>query len=318
MENKKIKVLLVDDQAIVLDILKKGLAQDAGIEVIDTANDGYLALNSIQRNKPDVIILDMEMPRMNGIQFLHNLMPINPIPTIVLSALTEKNSKLTVEAFEAGAIDFVLKPSGGAKELTRLFSQLRTKIRIAITKDVAKFKKSSSYALPGNAIDRTSKTNQIVLGMGAYEVITEKEKLLKIFALGSCIGLAMFCPSKGVIGMAHVVLPSSKTDLDKSLDKPGYFADTALKAMLDDFASLGCTSNMIYAKIAGGAKTKVELGDRFSIGQKNAVAVKAGLIKYGVKLLGEDIGGNISRTVYFKIGDKKLTANHPEKGNWLV
>lgn len=318
MEKKKIKVLLVDDQAIVLDFLKKGLAQDVGIEVIDTAKDGYMALNSIQRRKPDVIILDMEMPRMNGIQFLHNLMPVNPIPTIVLSALTDKNSKLTVEAFEAGAIDFVMKPSGGAKELTRLFSQLRAKIRIAVTKDIQRVKKTSNYALPGNAIDRTSKTNQIVLGMGAYEVINEKDKLLKIFALGSCVGLALFCPAKGVIGMAHVVLPSSKTDLEKSIDKPGYFADTAIKAMLDDFASMGCTSKMIYAKIAGGAKTKVELGDRFSIGQKNAVAVKAGLIKHGIKLLGEDVGGNISRTVYFKIGDKKLTANHPEKGTWQV
>jgi len=97
---KKIRVLIVDDQALVLDILAKGLSKDPNIEVVGTATDGQLALNQIDRLKPDVIILDMEMPRMNGIQFLHELMPKTPIPTIVLSALTQKDSQITKDAFE--------------------------------------------------------------------------------------------------------------------------------------------------------------------------------------------------------------------------
>ncbi len=115
--SKKIKVLVVDDQPLVLDILSKGLVQDPEIEVIGTAIDGYLALNMINRARPDVIILDMEMPRMNGIQFLHQMNAQSPIPTIVLSALTDPNSQITQDAFEAGAVDFLPKPSSGAKGL---------------------------------------------------------------------------------------------------------------------------------------------------------------------------------------------------------
>jgi len=131
MLEKKIRVLIVDDQALVLDILARGLAKDPSILVVGTATDGQLALNQIDRVNPDVIILDLEMPRMNGIQFLHHLMPVNPIPTIVLSALTQNNSKVTVDAFEAGAFDFLAKPSGGARALSDLLNQLWTKIKIA-------------------------------------------------------------------------------------------------------------------------------------------------------------------------------------------
>lgn len=319
MVGKKIRVLVVDDQPLVLDILTRGLAKDPAIEIAGTATDGYLALNQVDKVKPDVIILDMEMPRMNGIQFLHNLMPSNPIPTIVLSALTEKDSKITSDAFEAGAVDFLPKPSAGSKGLQGLLVQLWTKIKIAATQDVSHFKKiKREYKLPSNVLDRTKKTNQIILGMGAMDVTNEAGRILKIFALGSCIGLTMFCPVKKIVGMAHVVLPNSKTDVEKSIKIPGYFADTAVAAMLERMNEFGCMSDKIVAKIAGGAKTKVEIGDYFGIGQKNAIAVKANLLKRGVKILAEDIGGTISRTVSAQIGSDKVTLYFPDKGTWEI
>lgn len=319
MAETKIKVLIVDDQALVLDILAKGLAKDPMINIIGTATDGYIALNQVSREKPDVIILDMEMPRMNGIQFLLNLMPVNPIPTIVLSALTEKDSKVTKEAFEAGAVDFQPKPSAGARGLPELFSQLITKIKLASTQDVSHLKKpKKDYKLPGNALDRVAKTDQIILGMGAMDATNSPDKMLKIFALGSCIGLGLFCPSKGVVGLAHIALPQSNTDSEKAQKLPGYFADTGVDALINKMGGFGCTPDRIYAKIAGGAKTKVELADYFGIGQRNILAVKAGLLKRGVKLLGEDVGGTISRTVSVRVGEKKMSVYFPDKGTWEV
>lgn len=316
---QKIKVLIVDDQAIVLDILSKGLAKDPLIEVIGTATDGQLALNQIPRLKPDVIVLDMEMPRMNGIQFLDKLMPEFPTPTIVLSALTEKDSKITQQAFELGAVDFLPKPSSGARALPELFVQLWTKIRIAATKDVRQYKRSKAkIELASNVLDRSAKTNQIILGMGAFDVTSDPGKLLKIFALGSCVGAALFCPPKNVVGLSHVVLPNSTTDKEKAIKMPGYFADTAIPTMLDRMMRMGCDKSQIVAKIAGGAKTTVDIGDYFGVGQRNALAVKATLLKQGIKVLGEDTGGAFSRTVFVQPGDLKYHINHPDKGNWEI
>jgi chemotaxis receptor (MCP) glutamine deamidase CheD/ActR/RegA family two-component response regulator len=318
-EKKKIKVLVVDDQALILDILSKNLVKDPMIEVVGTATDGYLALNMINRTKPDVILLDLEMPRMNGIQFLHNLMPVNPIPTIVLSALTDKDSKITVDAFEAGAVDFQPKPSGGARGLPQMLNRLWVKIKMAATQDVRHLKKTKKdYTLPKNALDRKAKTNQIVLGMGALEVTNEPGRILKIFALGSCVGLTMICPGSKTIGMAHVVLPNSTTDLKKSEALPGYFADSAVSHMLSMMKKNGCSGKKIYAKIAGGAKTKVDIGDYFGVGQRNSIAVKAALLKQGVKVVASDIGGNISRTVSIQTGKTKVSIYYPDKGTWEI
>ena len=319
MTTKKIKVLIVDDQALVLDILQKGLSRDPIIEIVGTATDGQLALNQLDRLKPDVIVLDMEMPRMNGIQFLNQMMPNYTIPTIVLSALTHKDSKLTQQAFELGAFDFLPKPQGGARELPKLIVQLLTKIRIAAAQDVTQFRRPEKpIELPKNELDRNAKTNQIILGMGAYEVTNEPGKILKIFALGSCIGVALFCPSKGVVAMSHVVLPTSTTDVDKAHSMPGYFADTAINTMIQRMQVMGCEKTKIFAKMAGGAKTTVDLGDYFGIGQRNAVAVKATLLKQGIKVLGEDVGNSFSRTVHVIVGDNNYYLLHPDKGKWQI
>jgi len=322
MMANKIKVLLVDDQSLILDILTKGLNQDSGIEVIATAKDGIEAMRKVMNFSPDVIVLDMEMPNMNGLQFLHKQMSIKPIPTILLSAVTGKDSKITNDAFEAGAVDFLQKPSGGPMGINLLIKQLWTKIKIAATQDVSQFKKSITKNIqqqPTNLhIDRDAKVNQIILGMGAYEVTNDATRRLKIFALGSCIGLALFSPKNHIVALAHVVLPTSSTDEEKAKNQPGYFADSAIRAMLRVMHSHGCGKNDIFAKIAGGAKTRVDIGDYFGVGQRNHLAVKAGLMKYGIKIVAEDVGDDISRTVWVEAGDDNLNLHHPEKGTWQI
>jgi len=106
----KIKVLVVDDSALVRQLLTEILNSDPGLEVIGTASDPLIARDKIKALNPDVLTLDVEMPKMDGITFLKNLMRLRPMPVVMVSTLTEKGADLTLEALESGAIDIVSKP----------------------------------------------------------------------------------------------------------------------------------------------------------------------------------------------------------------
>ena len=106
----KIKVLIVDDSALVRKILTEILSSDPGIEVVGTAVDPLAAREKIKRLNPDVLTLDVEMPKMDGITFLANIMRLRPMPVVMISSLTEKGADITFQALEIGAVDFVPKP----------------------------------------------------------------------------------------------------------------------------------------------------------------------------------------------------------------
>lgn len=105
-----IKVLIVDDSALVRKILSEILGKDREIQVVGTAADPYAARERIKQLNPDVITLDVEMPRMDGITFLENLMRLRPMPVVMVSSLTQRGADVTLRALELGAIDFVAKP----------------------------------------------------------------------------------------------------------------------------------------------------------------------------------------------------------------
>ena len=105
-----IRVLIVDDSAVVRQVFKRALEQDPEVEVIGSAADPYIARDMIAADVPDVITLDVEMPRMDGITFLRKLMSYHPIPTIVVSSLTQAGTKLGIEALQAGAVQVLAKP----------------------------------------------------------------------------------------------------------------------------------------------------------------------------------------------------------------
>ena len=127
---KKIKVLIVDDSAIVRKIFAEELSRYPDIEIIGTAPDPFVARDKIVNLQPDVITLDIEMPRMDGLTFLKKLMKYYPVPTIVVSSLTPKGGKMTLEAFDIGAVDVIAKP-GGSYSVGDMSSQLADKIRAA-------------------------------------------------------------------------------------------------------------------------------------------------------------------------------------------
>lgn len=111
-----IKVMIVDDSAVVRMVLSELLAADKGIEVIATASDPLFALDKMQRQWPDVIVLDVEMPRMDGITFLNKLMSERPTPVVICSTLTVKGAETTMQALAAGAVSVVTKPTIGLKQ----------------------------------------------------------------------------------------------------------------------------------------------------------------------------------------------------------
>jgi len=147
MVSKKIRVLIVDDSALVRSILAQGLAQDPGIEVVGTASDPYVARDMIIKHRPDVLTLDVEMPRMDGVEFLRRLMPQYPLPVVMVSALTQRGKQITIEALEAGAVDVVPKPTSNvAQGLQAMMMELRTKIKIASTANVSHWKSKRTEA----------------------------------------------------------------------------------------------------------------------------------------------------------------------------
>ncbi|MGL4595482.1 MAG: protein-glutamate methylesterase/protein-glutamine glutaminase [Thermoguttaceae bacterium] len=139
MVSRNIRVLIVDDSPLVRQILTEGLSKDANIEVCGSAADPFQARDAIVKLRPDVLTLDVEMPRMNGVEFLRRLMPQYPIPVVMVSSHTTRGQKTTLEAMEAGAVDFVAKPQSGT-DLTHMINELRTKIKIASTVNVAHWK----------------------------------------------------------------------------------------------------------------------------------------------------------------------------------
>ena len=120
-----IRVLIIDDSALVRGLLTEILSSDPDIEVVGVAQDPFIAREKIKQLRPNVLTLDIEMPRMDGLTFLENLMRLHPLPVIMVSSLAEKGADVTLQALELGAIDFVTKPKIDVKNgLTSYSSEL--------------------------------------------------------------------------------------------------------------------------------------------------------------------------------------------------
>lgn len=127
---RKIRVLIVDDSAIVRKLLTEALAGEADLEVVGTAPDPYVARDKILSLQPDVLTLDIEMPRMDGLTFLKKLMRFHPLPTVVISSLAQSSCRAALEAMEFGAVEVLAKP-GGPYSVGELRHNLAEKIRAA-------------------------------------------------------------------------------------------------------------------------------------------------------------------------------------------
>lgn len=177
----KIKVVVVDDSALVRSLLAEIINRQPDMVCVGTANDPLIAREMIRELNPDVITLDVEMPRMDGLDFLSRLMRLRPMPVVMISTLTERGAEVTLKALELGAVDFVSKPRiGVADGINELASQIVDKIRVAAQVRVHRSAPAAATAAPGVHVPAPSvSANSALLG----RVSTEK-----LIAIGASTG----------------------------------------------------------------------------------------------------------------------------------
>ena len=201
---KPIKVMIVDDSAVVRQVLASVLAADPSIEVLGTAADPLFALSKMEREWPDVIVLDVEMPRMDGITFLKKLMAERPTPVVICSTLTEKGASTTMQALAAGAVSIVTKPQVNlSKFLVNASDDLLGAVKAAARANMRQLAKSKAPVQPKLGADA-----MIPAGQPAMARTTER-----VVAIGTSTGgtqalehiltaLPRVCP--GIIIVQHM------------------------------------------------------------------------------------------------------------------
>ena len=167
---KKIRVLIVDDSSIVRQVLSQELSHDSEIEVVGTAPDPYIARDKIVALKPDVITLDIEMPRMDGIAFLKKLMHHYPLPVIIVSSLTTKGGELAMEALNSGAVEVMCKP-GAAYSVGDMSVELIDKIKAVSKIKSLKTKQKTTVTENSDNVSKVklslTKTTNKIIAIGA-------------------------------------------------------------------------------------------------------------------------------------------------------
>ncbi len=186
---KKIRVLLVDDSALVRTRLQRELDRTADIEVVGSAPDPFAARDLIETKMPDVIILDIEMPRMDGLTFLRRLTKYHPIPTIILSSLTQAGGDLALACLEAGAFDVRTKPSG-SYSIGELSLDLTELIRGAVGSSPRTRLPSIRPAVPGTSLSMVDATEKVVL-LGASTGGTQALSQVLAALPADCPGIAI-------------------------------------------------------------------------------------------------------------------------------
>ena len=156
-----IRVLVVDDSAIVRQVLTKELSRCRDIEVVGTAPDPYIARDKIVLLKPDVMTLDIEMPKMDGITFLRKVMHYHPIPVIIISSLTTAGGKLAMEALDAGAVDVLCKP-GAAYTVGEIASILADQVRAASRINRSRLRAATPVIESPRVLSMTKTTNKFI------------------------------------------------------------------------------------------------------------------------------------------------------------
>ena len=229
----KIRVLIVDDSASVRQTLSSVLSADPEIEVMGVANDPFMAARKIREEIPDVITLDVEMPRMDGITFLRKLMAQHPIPVVMCSSLTEAGSETLMQALEAGAVDVILKPKiAAADHLAESGDRIRSVVKAAARAQISKMrigrttergtsaKLTADAVLPPPKIGAMAKTTEMVVCVGASTGGTEalRELLEALPANSPGIVIVQHMPEKFTAAFAKRLNTLCEVEVKEAAD----------------------------------------------------------------------------------------------------
>lgn len=227
---KKIKVLIVDDSAIVRKIFSEELSKYPDIDIVGTAPDPFVARDKIIALQPDVITLDIEMPRMDGLTFLRKLMKYYPLPTIIVSSLTPKGGKLTLEAMEIGAVDVIAKP-GESYTVGNMSVQLVEKIRAAAFARIVK-RDPESAQLEHPPLKALAQTSHKIIAMGASTGGTEalKKVLTKLPVNAPGILIVQHMPANFTAAFADRLDSLCQIHVREAQDNDSVLSGTALLA----------------------------------------------------------------------------------------
>jgi two-component system chemotaxis response regulator CheB len=202
---KKIRVMIVDDSAVVRQVLAETLNGDIEIEVVGVASDPLFAIEKMRKDWPDVIVLDVEMPRMDGITFLKKIMAEHPTPVVICSTLTEKGAETTMQALSAGAVSVITKPKVGLKAyLQDASDNLVGAVKAAAHANLLRLKRSTAPALPKLSADA-------ILSASTHHAMAETTD--EVIAIGTSTGgtqalevvltaLPRLCP--GIVIVQHM------------------------------------------------------------------------------------------------------------------
>ena len=285
---KKTRVIVVDDSALVRSLLAEIINRQGDMECIGAANDPLIAREMIREMNPDVITLDVEMPKMDGIEFLGRLMRLRPMPVVMISTLTAEGAEVTLRALELGAVDFVAKPRiGVAGGLSELAQEIVDKIRVAA---VAHVRRAPSAA---PAASKTEGATQRAAPAAFGRLSTEK-----LIAIGSSTGgteavkevlTRMPADSPGIVITQHM--------------PPGFTKSFA--ARLDSLCHIAVKEAENGERILPGHAYIAPGGKQFSIGRSGAnyVAVvddgePVNRHKPSVEVLFNSVAQHVGRNAY--------------------
>lgn len=299
-----IKVLIVDDSAIVRQILTKQLSKDPAIEVVGTAPDPFIARDKILELNPDVLTLDVEMPRMDGITFLGKLMQSRPMPVIILSSLTPQGSKTALEALQAGAVDVISKP-GGSFTVEQACEELIAKIKIASRARVKAVQANNNERLSVSSSAMAETTNKIFAigaSTGGVQALTAVLPLLPANSPGTLVTQHM--PAQFTASFAQRLNGMCKMSVKEAADGDRVLPGTILIAPGGFHMVLNRSGAIYYVSIVGGepvCRQKPSVEVTF-----NSVAKIAGPNAIGVMLTGMGNDGAVGMLNMKKAGAKTI------------
>ncbi len=282
---RRIKILVVDDSAIVRKILTDAISAEDDLEVVGTAPDPFIARDKILALRPDVLTLDIEMPRMDGLTFLEKLMQHHPMPVIVISSLAQASCRATLDALRIGAVEVLAKP-GGPYSVGDLTADLAAKIRAAAAARVRPPQSAPQLAAQVERIHEDARTPDMVIAIGASTGGTEaiQEVLMRMPASSPGVIITQHIPPVFSRAFADRLNQICAVEVREACDGDAVRPGLALVAP-GNF-------HMLLRRTAGGYRVQIKDGPRVCYQRPSvdvmfsSVADAAGAGSIGVLLTG--------------------------------